>query len=71
MAICGGKNWGIWPFQLFLTQFSDSVLYDSFHAKAFIFGGFVELQFFVFAKWPILLKNGCGAAFQFYMQILT
>ena len=44
---------------------------DDFHAKEFIFGGFIEFQFFVFVKWPILLKNGCGGAFQFYAQILN
>ena len=35
------------------------------------FGGFVEFQFLVFAKRPILLKKGDGGAFQFYAQILT
>ena len=50
---------------------AESVLLDGFHAKEFIFGGFVEFQFFVFAKWSILLKNKCGGVFQFYAQILT
>ena len=36
---------------------AESGLLDVFHAKEFIFGGFVEFQFFVFVKWPILLKN--------------
>ena len=75
MAACGGKNWGIWPFQLFWTLYicnlAESVFLDGFHTKEFIFWGFVEFQFFVFEKWPILLKNGCGGAFQFYAQILT
>ena len=67
MVACRGKHWGIWPFQLI----PESVLLDSFYAKKFIFGGFVEFHFFIFTKWPILLKNGCGGAFQFYVQILT
>ena len=74
MAASGGKNWGtcIWSFQLFWTYFlAESVLLDGFRAKEFIFRGFVEFQFFVFAKRRILLKNGCGGAFQFYVQILT
>ena len=50
---------------------AENVLLHGFHAKEFIFGGFVKFQFFVSVKWPILLKNGCGGAFQFYAQILS
>ena len=50
---------------------AESVLLDGFHAKEFIFKGFVEFQFFVFVKWLILLKNGYGALFKFYVQILS
>ena len=44
---------------------AESVFLDGFHAKDFIIWGFVEFQFFVFGKWHILLKNGCGALFNF------
>ena len=50
---------------------AESALLDGFHTKGFIFEGFVEFQFFVFAKWTILLKNGYEGAVQFYTQIST
>ena len=72
MATCGVK---IEVFDLFsyfgLYFLEESVYLDGFNAKELIFWDFIEFQFFVFAKWPILLKNGCGGAFQFYAQILT
>ena len=54
-----------------LYSLAESVLLDGFHAKEFIFGGFVEFHFFIFVKWRILLKNGYEGTFQFYVQILT
>ena len=42
---------------------AESVLLDGFHAKEFHFEGFVEFQFFVFAKWPILFKKWVSGRF--------
>ena len=47
------------------------MLLGGFHAKEFIYEGFVKFRSFVITKQAILLKNECEGAFQYYSQLST
>ena len=67
MAACGGKNWGIWPFQLFwtLSFLAESIFLDGCHAKEFIFEVSLNLNFSFSQNGLFCLKIGVGELFNF------
>ena len=50
---------------------AESVLLDGCPAKEFIFGSFVEFQFFIFCKMAYFVKKWGWGTFKFYSQIST
>ena len=57
MADCGVNMEVFDLFSYFGLYFlGESVVLDGIHTKELVFRGFVEFQFFVFAKWPILQR---------------
>ena len=58
MATCGGKNWGIWPFQIFWTLFSGREWFARwFLCQGIHFWRFCWISIFCFRKMAYFVKK--------------